>query len=104
MRTVLFKIPLPMTVDEYNIAQLYMVLKRSERDTIDGEGVKVLKNEPFENEEHGKGQFTEKCIYISKKIPSFAKKLFPSLNSTRTLESSYNCYPYCFTEYKTVLF
>jgi len=55
-----FRIPLPMTPEEYQVGQLYMVAKLSASETKGGEGVEVLVNEPFENAELGKGQYTEK--------------------------------------------
>lgn len=44
-----FRIPLPMTVEEFQRAQLYMVLKASQDNTGDGEGVVWIKNEPYDN-------------------------------------------------------
>lgn len=44
-----FRVPLHMTVDEFQIAQLYMVVDASEKMTGDGEGVEILKNEPYDN-------------------------------------------------------
>lgn len=49
-----FRIVCPVTVEEYQVAQLYMVNKISSDETKGNEGVEVLKNEPFENEELGK--------------------------------------------------
>jgi len=42
-----------------------MVAKVSKGSTSHGEGVQVLVNEPFENE-NGKGQFTHKLIFIGR--------------------------------------
>lgn len=44
-----FRIPLPVTVEEYKVAQLYMVAQASRDNTGGGEGVEVLKNEPYDN-------------------------------------------------------
>lgn len=77
-----------------------MVYHKSKTESDGNDGVKILKNEPFENEERGKGQYTEKIYYINANIPSFTKTLFPSLRSLTATESSYNCFPTCFTEYK----
>ena len=88
-----------MTVEEFEIGQTYMLAKRAERETADGEYVKMVKDEPFDHEVYGKGQLTEKVIYLSKKIPGFIKKIFPSLKRTTTMERAYYCYPKCFTEY-----
>lgn len=45
-----------------------MVAKRSIEDTKGEEGVRIVKNEPFEDEEHGKGQYTEKIIYVAESL------------------------------------
>lgn len=44
-----FRIPLPVSVEEYKVAQLYMVAQASRDNTGGGEGVEVLKNEPYDN-------------------------------------------------------
>ncbi|GMF21527.1 unnamed protein product [Phytophthora lilii] len=44
-----FRVPLHMTVDEFQVAQLYMVVNASEKLTGDGEGVEILVNEPYDN-------------------------------------------------------
>ncbi|DBA03724.1 TPA: hypothetical protein N0F65_004141, partial [Lagenidium giganteum] len=48
--------PLHMTVNDFQIAQLFMVVDASEKLTGDGEGVEILKNEPYDNTDgHGRG-------------------------------------------------
>ena len=42
-----FRIPLPIEVNDFEVAQLYMVAKLQENVTGGGEGVIVLKNEPY---------------------------------------------------------
>ena len=42
-----FRIPLPFEVNDLEVAQLYMVAKLQENVTGGGEGVIVLKNEPY---------------------------------------------------------
>ena len=44
-----FRIPLNMEVEEFQVAQLYMVIEASENMTGNGEGVEILKNEPYDN-------------------------------------------------------
>ena len=43
-----------------------MIAKHSREQSSQGEGVAVIKNEPFDHEEHGRGQYTEKQIYLSR--------------------------------------
>jgi len=54
-----YQIPMPLSVEEYRIAQLYMVARFSKERTTKGEGIEIVKNEPFEDE-NGRGQFTHK--------------------------------------------
>ncbi|PWA19272.1 hypothetical protein CCH79_00014596, partial [Gambusia affinis] len=49
----------------YRIGQLYMISKHSHEQSERGEGVEVVQNEPYEDPEHGSGQFTEKRIYLN---------------------------------------
>lgn len=42
-----FRIPLPLTVEDFQVAQLSMVIKAQEKVTGGGEGVVVVKNEPY---------------------------------------------------------
>ena len=51
---------------QYRIGQLYMIARHSHEQSEKGEGVEVVKNEPINDEKHGKGQYTEKRIYLSR--------------------------------------
>jgi hypothetical protein len=54
---------------QYKIAQMFMVTKMQQQQQTSGgadEGVEVLVNEPFENEEFGKGQFTSKIYHLQR--------------------------------------
>lgn len=42
-----FRIPLPITVADFQVAQLAMVIKAQEKVTGGGEGIVVVKNEPY---------------------------------------------------------
>jgi len=53
---------------QYRIGQLYMIAKHSLEQSEKGEGVEVVKNEPCEDPKHGKGQLTEKRIYLSRYV------------------------------------
>lgn len=43
-----------------------MIARHSLEQSGDGEGVEIVTNEPYEDPEHGKGQFTEKRIHLSR--------------------------------------
>lgn len=88
---------MPLTVDEYRIGQLYTISKHSHEQSDKGEGVEVVKNEPHEDPVHGKGQFTEKRVHLSSKLPSWARAVVPRI--FYITEKAWNYYPYTITEY-----
>ncbi len=51
---------------QYQVGQLYSVAEASKNETGGGEGVEVVKNEPFEDEKMGKGQFTHKIYHLAR--------------------------------------
>ncbi|XP_066937638.1 phosphatidylinositol transfer protein beta isoform-like isoform X4 [Macrobrachium rosenbergii] len=96
-----FRVVLPLTVEEYQVAQLYSVAEASKNETGGGEGVEVLKNEPFDNfpllgDRYSKGQYTYKIYHLKSKVPSFIRLLAPE-GSLEVHEEAWNAYPYCRT-------
>ena len=68
-----YRITLPMTVEEYQMAQLYSVAEASKNETGGGEGVEVIKNEPYDdhpllNGKFTKGQYTYKIYRLESKV------------------------------------
>lgn len=51
---------------QYRIGQLYMIARHSLEQSVDGEGVEVVENKDIEDPVHGKGQYTEKRIHLSR--------------------------------------
>ncbi|XP_029929094.1 cytoplasmic phosphatidylinositol transfer protein 1b [Myripristis murdjan] len=92
-----YRICMPLTVDEYRIGQLYMISKHSCEQSGGGEGVEVVRNEADTHPQHGLGQLTEKRIYLSSKLPSWAKAFVPRF--FYVTEKAWNFYPYTLTEY-----
>lgn len=97
-----YRIVLPMTVEEYQIGQLYSVAEASKQETGGGEGVEVLTNEPFEdvplfNGAFTKGQYTHKIYHLQSKVPALIKTFLPK-GSMNIHEHAWNAYPYCKTE------
>ncbi len=92
-----FRIPMPLTVEEYQVGQLYAVAQSSKEETSGGEGVQVLINEPFENDLE-KGQYTKKIYHLKSKVPAFISVILPS-GALEIHEEAWNAYPKC----KTVL-
>lgn len=100
-----FRIILPMTVEEYQVAQLYATAKVSKQNTGGGEGVEILTNEPFERPmseaflgQFNKGQYTNKIYHLGSRVPGFVRLIFKD-SSLSMHEEAWNAYPYC----KTVL-
>ena len=92
-----YRFVMPLTVEEYQVGQLYCVGEASKQETGGGEGIEILKNEPYDNEK-GKGQYTHKKYHLSKKVPGYVRVLAPN-GSLILNEEAWNGYPYC----KTVL-
>lgn len=103
-----YRIVLPMTVEEYQVAQLYSVAQASKAETGGGEGIEVLKNEPFNvgsgvqppspllNGAYTSGQFTHKIFHLASKVPTYILWLAPK-GSLEIHEEAWNAYPYCRT-------
>nr|XP_060641492.1 membrane-associated phosphatidylinositol transfer protein 2 isoform X5 [Anolis sagrei ordinatus] len=94
-----YRIPLPMSVEEYRIAQLYMIQKKSREETCgEGSGVEILENRPYTNGPGGSGQYTHKVYHIGMHIPSWFRSILPKA-ALRVEEESWNAYPYTRTRY-----
>jgi hypothetical protein len=92
-----YRICMPLTVEEYRIGQLYMIAKHSHEQSQKGEGVEVVENRPHEDPEHGKGQYTEKRIHLSSKLPSWIRSMVPKI--FYVTEKAWNYYPFTVTQY-----
>ncbi|XP_070619316.1 membrane-associated phosphatidylinositol transfer protein 2 isoform X5 [Erythrolamprus reginae] len=94
-----YRIPLPMSVEEYRIAQLYMIQKKSREETCgEGSGVEILENRPYIDGPGGDGQYTHKVYHIGMHIPSWFRSILPKA-ALRVEEESWNAYPYTRTRY-----
>ena len=61
----LSQVVLPLTVEEYQIGQLYAVAEASKAETGGGDGVEVQQNKPFtDHAEYGSGQYTYKIYHL----------------------------------------
>ena len=75
----------------------------SKNETGGGEGVEVIKNEPFQDHpllggKFSKGQYTYKIYHLQSKVPSLVRMIAPK-GSLEIHEEAWNAYPYC----KTIL-
>jgi len=105
-----YRIPLPVSVDEYQIAQVYMVAKMSKEQTGHGEGVEIVENRPYYDNETSSpdgaggeerkptGQYTHKIYHIGSRLPSWIKAITPT-SALQVVEKAWNAYPYCKTVY-----
>ncbi|CEL98315.1 unnamed protein product [Vitrella brassicaformis CCMP3155] len=102
MKTVEYRLVMPLSLEQYQIAQLYMVAKSSLEDTAGGDGVEIVTNEPFKDGTWD-GQFTHKRISIAGHLPKWVL----SLANPKWLvfeEKAWNAFPMCKTEYSCPLF
>lgn len=58
--------------------QLYATAMASKEQTGGGEGVEVIKNEPYEKENGEKGQYTYKIFRLASRVPGFVRALAPA--------------------------
>ncbi|XP_066509615.1 membrane-associated phosphatidylinositol transfer protein 2-like isoform X3 [Hoplias malabaricus] len=94
-----YRIPMPMSVEEYRIAQLYMIQKKSREESCgEGSGVEILENRPYTDGPGGTGQYTHKVYHIGMHIPSWFRSILPKA-ALRVEEESWNAYPYTRTRY-----
>ncbi|XP_071487163.1 protein retinal degeneration B-like [Diadema antillarum] len=94
-----YRIPLPLSVEEYRIAQLYMIQKKSRQESKGaGSGVEILINQPYEDGPGGSGQYTHKVYHIGSHLPGWFRAILPK-TALRVEEESWNAYPYTKTRY-----
>uniref|UniRef100_A0A2K6G8R7 Phosphatidylinositol transfer protein membrane associated 2 n=1 Tax=Propithecus coquereli TaxID=379532 RepID=A0A2K6G8R7_PROCO len=94
-----YRIPLPMTLEEYRIAQLYMIQKKSRNETYgEGNGVEILENRPYTDGPGGSGQYTHKVYHVGMHIPGWFRSILPKA-ALRVVEESWNAYPYTRTRF-----
>lgn len=92
---------------QYQVAQLFSVAEASKDNTGGGEGIEVLKNEPFTNYpllggKYTSGQYTYKIYHLASKVPAFIRLLAPK-GSLEIHEEAWNAYPYCRTVITVIL-
>ncbi|XP_023702466.1 cytoplasmic phosphatidylinositol transfer protein 1 isoform X1 [Cryptotermes secundus] len=92
-----YRICMPLTVEEYQIGQLYMIARHSHEQTDSGEGVEVVENVACEDPEYGQGQYTEKRIHLSSRLPYWIQSFIPKV--FYVTEKAWNYYPFTITEY-----
>ncbi|XVE59766.1 hypothetical protein DITRI_Ditri05aG0073500 [Diplodiscus trichospermus] len=91
-----FRIVMPISLEEYQIAQMYMVMKMQQQSTKGAEGVEVLENRPFQDDLFGKGQYTSKVYRLQSKAPAWLATVAPK-DALIMQEEAWNAYPRCKT-------
>jgi len=98
-----YRIAMPLTLEEYRIAQLYMLQKKSQQEsTGEGSGVEIIKNEPYQDGPGGSGQYTEKHYHVASHLPAWINSILPK-GSIVVKECAWNAYPYTKTIFSTSL-
>ena len=84
-----YVIPLPMSVEEYNVGQLWLDAEAREKET----NVQLITNESciYEDTE---GVHTYKLTRNDARVPAFVRYLAPN-GSLDVYEEVWNCYPKC---------
>lgn len=75
-----------------------MTARASADETGHGEGITVVKNEPYDDA-NGKGQYTEKIIHLGNRLPGWLRALMPG-SLLQLKERAWNAFPYTRTEYE----
>lgn len=98
-----FRIVMPLSLEEYQVAQMYMVMKMQQESTTGDEGVEVLQNRPFSDDEFGGGQYTSKFYHLQSKAPSWLTTFAPA-DALVMQEEAWNAYPKCRSVVKSPYF
>ena len=108
MKVLEFRIILPITVEQCNIAALYMTAKRSSQETGNGEGIEIDKNEPYERTVttpqnpdgvQETGQYTHKIMHFKSRVPGVIRWAIPE-KFLHIHEESWNSFPHYDTRYQ----
>ena len=89
---------MPTNVPQYQIGNLYMCNQRTRETQGGGEGIEIVKNEPYEEGEE-KGQYTHKIMHFKSKVPAFIRWAIPD-KYLHLHEKSHNSYPHFHTLYE----
>ncbi|KAG1339138.1 hypothetical protein COCNU_04G014440 [Cocos nucifera] len=81
-----------MSLEEYEVALMYTIMKMEHLNTTSKEGVEILQNIPFEDALLGKGQYTSKIYHLQSKIPGWLKTVAPT-SALTVQEESWNSHP-----------
>uniref|UniRef100_A0A7S0EYJ1 WW domain-containing protein n=1 Tax=Hanusia phi TaxID=3032 RepID=A0A7S0EYJ1_9CRYP len=100
-----YRIVMPVTVDEYKVAQIYMTAKTQsmEAEQPNGAGVEILETTDCVHPTMGPGIYTKKHYHIERRFPGWLRAIAPKSGMT-LIETAHNCYPHVLTELRLPLF
>ncbi|XP_047971689.1 phosphatidylinositol transfer protein 2-like isoform X1 [Salvia hispanica] len=98
-----FSFSFTVLTHNFQVAQMYMVMKMQQQNTNSTEGVEVLENRPFEDDEFGKGQYTLKIYRLQSKAPTWLTAFAPA-DALVMQEEAWNAYPRCKSVIKCLYF
>ncbi|XP_028106924.1 phosphatidylinositol transfer protein 2-like isoform X2 [Camellia sinensis] len=98
-----FRIVMPLSLEEYQIAQIYMVLKMQQQSKTSTEGVEVLEDKLIEDDVFGKCQYLSKIYKLQSKVPAWLTA-FARKDALVMQEEAWNAYPRCKSVIKTPCF
>ncbi|WCJ41094.1 Phosphatidylinositol transfer protein 1 [Euphorbia peplus] len=98
-----FRIPMPISLQEYQIAQRYMVMKMQQQNTNSTEGIEVLENRTIDDPVFGRCQYTSKVYRLQSKAPTWLTTFAPA-DALVMHEEAWNAYPRCKTVIKCPYF
>ncbi|KAM0996481.1 hypothetical protein ACFX13_006537 [Malus domestica] len=91
-----FRIVMPVSLEEYQVAQTYMVMKMQKQNTTSTEGVEIVESRPFEDDVFGKGHYSSKIYRLQSKAPGWLTTFAPA-EALIMQEEAWNAYPRCKT-------
>ena len=97
MKSLEFRIPMPLELNQYPVGQNWTFLEQSKRETGGGEGVRIIEDKVIQNQ-----QFTYKIYAVESKVPLWLRTLLRPLigadnNAYEFHEEAWNAYPVCKT-------
>lgn len=96
MRIVEYRIVLPTNLPKYKIGSRYMVNDYVKSTQSNGEGIEIVKCEPY-TKENESGMYTYKILHFKSKIPKFIRWAVPD-KYLHFHEESYNGFPHLYTK------
>ncbi|CAN6692502.1 unnamed protein product [Malus baccata var. baccata] len=91
-----FRIVMPVSLEEYQVAQAYMVMQMQKQNTTSTEGVEIVESRPFEDDVFGKGHYSSKIYRLQSKAPGWLTTFAPA-EALIMQEEAWNAYPRCKT-------